>query len=219
MGPHGTSSQRGFVLIMVLLLIIMISGIGLLAIRHSRQEALSTGAYVDSTRAVALVESAMAVAITDLRSSPDYYRLRFLSPKAGGSEEAQEIIGDKNNLWQVQYAFSLSDNFYTKGVPGTCTFAEGTDCPPGFMPDLSDVSSSSNENYQTVITYDAPLVGPCPPGYSCFDDQNYGWYIFGINVSVRFGTAYGLWDRQFIETARANGKGKVTIGPIAAYGN
>jgi Na+-transporting methylmalonyl-CoA/oxaloacetate decarboxylase gamma subunit len=219
MQQRGRTSQRGFVLIMVLLLIIMISGIGLLAIRHSRQEARSTGAYVDSTRAVALVESAMAVAITDLRTSPDYYRLRFISPKSGGEKEAQEIIGDANNLWQVQYAFTLSDDFYTTGTPVACTFAEGTDCPPGFMPDLSNLSNSSNENYQTIVTYDAPLVGPCPPGYSCFDDQNYGWYIFGINVSVRFGTSYGLWDRQFIETARANGKGRVTIGPIGAYGN
>ncbi len=208
-------TQRGFVLIMVLLLVILISGLGLLAVRHSRQEARSTGAYVDSTQAVALVESAMAVAITDLRASPDYYREHFITPNTG----TMEIVGDDMNLWEVKYAFMLSDDFFTTGTTATCNPASDTDCPQGFIPDLSNLSSGTNADYQTIITYDPPLVGPCPPGYSCFDDQNYAWYVFGVNVTVRFGTSYAFWNTQFVETARATGKGRVTIGPIAAYGN
>ncbi|MBN2716787.1 MAG: hypothetical protein JXX14_13125 [Deltaproteobacteria bacterium] len=222
--------ERGFVLIIVLLLIILVSGLGLMAVRHSRQEASSTGAYVDSTQAVALVESAMAVAISDLRGSPDYYRERFISPEtpdmtdadsdgsADDTETPQQIIGDATDMWRVSYAFPLSNDFYSAGTPDSCDFREGTDCPPGFVPDLSKISGAG-PNYRTLLTFDAPMLGPCPPGYSCFDDQNYAWYIFGVNSTVQFGTSYAYWNTRFVETARAQGKGRVTIGPIAAYGN
>lgn len=206
------TAQRGFVLIIVLLLIIMISGLGLLAVRHSRQEARSTGAYVDSTHAIALVESGMAMAITDLRASPDWYRQEFTVP--------ENMIPGAIDMWELEYDIDFSADLFGVG-PAVC---KDSTPPAGCKGDLSKDDTASAlaigdfASYQTLITYDSPLVGPCPPGYSCFDDQNYGWYVFGINVVARFGTAPNFWDKNFVETARAEGSGRVTIGPIGAYG-
>lgn len=203
--------QRGFVLIIVLLLIIMISGLGMLAVRHSRQEARSTGAYVDSTQAVALVESGMAVAITDLRTSPDYYRQTFSN--SGVAVQTNPSVTD---MFHMEFAIKLSNTFFVGSDQSDCDAAYDV---PGCIGDLTRTVSGDNASYRTLITYNLPMVGPCPPGYSCFDDQNYGWYVFGINVNAQFGTEPTFWSRRFVETANATGAGRVTIGPIGAYGN
>ena len=203
--------QRGFVLIMVLMLIILVSGLGLLAVRHSRQEVRSTGAYVDSTQAAAMVESAMAVAISDLRAAPDWYRYQFVNG-------AGSMVGSGTGLWDSRYAFGLSNSFFNAAALG-CSTGDPEIDGNGCIGDLSRLNSADDNDYWTSITLDTPVVGPCPPGYSCFDDQNYAWYIFGINVQVRFGTSVTYWNTEFVETARAEGKGRVTIGPIGAYGN
>ena len=216
--------QAGFVLIIVMILIMLVSGLGLLAVRHARQEAHSTGAYVDSTQAIALAQSAMAVAITDLRKSPDYYQYHF--------NDASAIVAS-GDIWHLKYAIKLdSGNFTKEGSVGS------TICVVGKVPNVKgcvQILSSpfydsggvdggddyfSGSQFYTTLTYDAPIVGPCPPGYSCFDDQNYAWYVFGINVIARYGYTdqWTITDDKFIETARAEGKGRVTIGPIGAYG-
>ena len=216
---RSSETQRGFILILVLLLVILVSGLGLMAVRHSRQEARSTGAYVDSTQAVSMVESAMAVAISDLRASPDFYRYQFIN--AG----ADQIVGSATDgMWNIEYAFGLSNSFFSSDTDvglEACSMMDSDSSnvsPKGCIGDLSELDEGS-EDHLTAITFDAPVVGPCPPGYSCFDDQNYAWYIFGVNVQVRYGTSYSFWNTEFVETARAEGKGRVTIGPIAAYGN
>ncbi|MBN2342675.1 MAG: hypothetical protein JXX29_16650 [Deltaproteobacteria bacterium] len=203
--------ERGFVLIIVLLLIIMISGLGLLAVRHTQQEARATGAYADSTQAVALVESGMAVAITDLRAAPDYYRVMFSDPSAAN-------VGAANDIWNAEIAIPLSGSFYSSGSTSACATGQPWSTV-GCIGDLTNMDDGNYAAYRTVITYNLPLVGPCPPGYSCFDEQNYGWYVFGVNVDAQFGTAPSFWDRRFVVNARAQGAGRVTIGPIGAYGN
>ena len=57
--------QEGAILFVVMLLIIMFTGLGLLAMRHTRQELRSTGAYFDNMQAASLAESALAMAATD----------------------------------------------------------------------------------------------------------------------------------------------------------
>lgn len=215
--------EQGFILIVVITLILMISGLALMAIRHARQEARSTGTYVDSTQAIALAESAMAVAITDLRRSPDYYQIAFTDPD-------NQIMG--TNVWDARYSIPLDSITFADegGVAGTL-------CNAGSVPDVdSCIQILSSPYYDqgggsaaadlhpgvefyTTITYDTPIVGPCPPGYSCFNEQNYGWYIFGINVVARYGTQ-GQWlsGSRFIEHGRAQGSSRVTIGPIGAFG-
>ena len=214
-----SQSQRGFVLIIVFTIIILASGLGLMAVRHSRQEARSTGAYVDSTQAIALAESAMAVAITDLRKAPDYYKIMFSDPSS------QIATAD---LWDIRYAIDLSaQNFPgNNGTSGVCGIIPDRGCSSILSsPEYDEGGGATGDDlypgseFATVITYDTPLVGPCPPGFSCFDDQNYGWYVFGINVEARYGVqSQWLLGSKFVEHGRALGSGRVTIGPIGVYG-
>ena len=69
--------QEGAILFIVMLLIIMFTGLGLLAMRHTRQELRSTGAYFDNMQAASLAESALAMAATDNKLSSDIYRAAF----------------------------------------------------------------------------------------------------------------------------------------------
>ncbi|MBN2801702.1 MAG: hypothetical protein JXR91_01275 [Deltaproteobacteria bacterium] len=216
--------QSGFVLIIIMILVMMLSGLGLLAVRHAKQEAASTGAYADSTEAISLAQSALAVAMTALRKDPDYYQNNF--------SNAANIVNSAADMWRLEYDIPLSPNVFS--LEGAVT---GTICNAAAVPDVTgcvEILSSPfydgggltsgedhfpGSDFYTTITYDAPIVGPCPPGYSCFDDQNYAWYVFGINVNARFGYEnQWLLGSKFVQSANAQGKGRVTIGPIGAYG-
>ena len=166
----------------------------------------------------------MAIAITDLRLSPDYYQISFSDP---GNQLASA------DLWNLRYAIPLdAQNFSDEGgVTGTICNAAVVPDPTGCVQILSSpyydqgggtaaVDLHPGAEFFTTVLYEAPLVGPCPPGFSCFDDQNYGWYVFGINVTARYGKGGTRWlnETKFEEHGRAQGAGRVTIGPIGAYG-
>jgi Tfp pilus assembly protein PilX len=75
--------EGGLVLLMVLLLVIMFTGLGLMAMRHTQGEIRSSGAYMDSLQASALAEGALAMAVTDIKENYSFYKHE--NPPCGGA--------------------------------------------------------------------------------------------------------------------------------------
>ena len=212
--------QAGYVMIIVLLLIIMFTGFGILAMRHTQAELRSSGAYLDATQAGDLVEGALALVATDLRVSSDYYEYQFLSTEA--ESMADGGVDDGN------YEIPLNTDLY--GAESTCT---ATGAPAGCIAFLStpgmyrEMYEGAEEgdvdlygvDVMTSVRHFNPEVGPCPPGFSCFDDQNYGWYAFTVEATAHYGsrTTSDVPSPQF-ELGRAVGKGRMTVGPVSVFG-
>ncbi|NLN61365.1 MAG: hypothetical protein GX146_00600 [Myxococcales bacterium] len=207
--------QRGFALIIVVMLVMMFTGLGLLAMRHARQEMRTKGAYFDFSQAALLVESALAMAAADLRISSDYYEMEF---SFGGN--AMDSAPENVDIWTTRYAIPLNQENFAEAasvVDSVCGSAPTDGCVPLLSSPFGGEQQFGAEFY-TTVTYDAPVVGPCPPGYSCFEEQNYGWYIFGVRATARYGPPSQYLSHKFVEAGRASGYGQFTIGPIGAYG-
>ncbi len=223
--------QDGSVLFVVLLLIIMFTGLGLLAMRHTRQELRSSGAYKDNSQATALAEGALAMLATDLKKSADYYGANF------ALTDYQTFHGDGGTNSEDEYHIPPNPELFPEIAGGFCESNPGVE---GCVHQLSWASDHSgvdlddddgldtwddgtnelihyyNERAVTTVKQFAPIVGPCPPGYSCNDEQNYGWYIFKVEANVKYGGS--STDPSVYERGHAVGKGRMTIGPVGVYG-
>ncbi len=202
--------QRGTVILVVMLLVIMFTGLGILAMRHTRLELRSTGAYMDATQAAVLADGALAIVTTDLRLSSDYYQFMF----ANSEHDGMSLDGGLE-----EYDIPLSEELQlTAGDAGPPT--------DGVIPQLSGTLASNAETgalygveADTHVKHTAPALGPCPPGYSCNDEQNYAWYYFLMNASADYGPRVaGDPEHPLYESGRARARGRVMVGPIAAYG-
>ena len=214
---NGRRGEAGYVLIIVLLLIIMFTGLGVLAMRHTRQELQSAGAYLDATQAADLVKGALALVATDLRVSSDYYEFQFLSSEALHDEDA--------GTDEATYEIPLNPDQFTGAActdTDTDTSASTNGGCIGYLSSPGVYSSSALQplygvDITTAVKQEAPEVGPCPPGFSCFDDQNYGWYTFTVDATASYGSQHKSSTTLF-ELGRAEGKGRMTVGPISVFG-
>lgn len=196
--------EAGYVLIIVLLLIVMFTGFGILALRHTRQELRASGAYIDATQAAELVRGALSLVATDLRSSSDYYQFSFLS-----AENADGGVADES------YEIPLNEDLFTASA---CASSSHGGCIAYLStPGLYGPEALYGVDVETYVTHASPEVGPCPPGFSCFDDQNYGWYTFRVGATAAYGATQKSSSTLF-ELGRAEGEGRMTVGPISVYG-
>jgi len=226
----GGGGQDGTVLLVVLLLIIMFTGLGLLTMRHTRQELRSSGAYKDNTHAVNLAEAALAMMATDLKKSSDYYLAQF-------SQTDFEDISADGGVLGTEYHIPLNETLFPEVTNGYCarnntTGQEVPGCIHQLSWDADDNGTAGVDPWNdgnalitglfldkavTTVTQYPPTVGPCPPGYSCDDEQNYGWYIFNVQATAEYGGAYGEASSVY-EKGRAMGRSRMTIGPVAVFG-
>lgn len=223
--------QEGAVLLIVLLLILMFTGLGLLAMRHTRQELRSAGAYKDNSQATALAEGALAMMATDLKRSADYYQAQFSLADYQAPSSDGGVDGTEYNIPLNPVLFPDVPGSYCAANPTlegcvhqlswSSEIADDTqDDDDGVDPwaASSEILHLYNDRAVTTVTQFQPRIGPCPPGYSCDDEQNYGWYIFTVEAESIYGGAYYAEANANYEKGRAVGKGRMTIGPIAVYG-
>lgn len=212
---RGRPAERGTVLLVVILLVLMFTGLGLLAMRHTRQELRATGAYMDSAQAGKLAEGSIAIVATDLRLSSDYYQFMFTSSNFEQIESAGDA-GVQGEQYEIPLSELLAEPDAGTSEDGKISYLSGTLATNEEEAALYGVVGDS------VVTQSGPVMAPCPPGYSCFDEQNYGWYYFTINATASYGPDPGnitaVPDAPLYEFGRARARGRVTVGPIAAYG-
>ncbi len=227
------SGQEGAILFVVMLLIIMFTGLGLLAMRHTRQELRSTGAYFDNMQAASLAESALAMAATDIKLSSDFYRAAF-------SSADYNLIPAATGL-DVEYGIPINEEagkrddgihpiLFPTVLGGYCADHVGTvlACVHQLSYPISgdtDFDNMMGVWARTTIKQTSPKVGPCPPGYSCSDEQNYGWYIFTVDATSIYGQGgYETGDPAAVPDGfnyaqgRAQARGIMTVGPIGVFG-
>ena len=234
----GMKSQEGAILFIVMLLIIMFTGLGLLAMRHTRQELRSTGAYFDNMQAASLAESALAMAATDIKLSSDFYRAAFSSAEFNIIDAD---AGPTEDFLDVEHAIPLNPEPGLRDI-GTHPILFGT-VPVGYCADhVGTVAAcvhqlsypiSGNTDFddmmgiwaRTTIRQTTPKIGPCPPGYSCSDEQNYGWYIFTVDATSIYGQggyqvggSAAVPDGFNYTQGRAEARGIMTVGPIGVFG-
>lgn len=213
-GGTARVGQRGTVILVVMLLVIMFTGLGLLAMRHTRLELRSTGAYLDATQAAALADGALATVATDLRISSDYYQYMFMNtdyagiPADGQPEEYQIPLSEELNPAgeEIDTDTAPQDNGAIPQLTGTLAVDETTGALYG-------------AEALTRVKHGAPALGPCPPGYSCNEEQNYAWYYFVVNATAEYGPRVAADPAHpLYEQGRAEARGRVMVGPVAAYG-
>ena len=66
-GPR--KSEAGVIMLLVVLLVVMFTGLGLLAMRHTRGELRSGGAFRDSVQAESAAEAGILMVATDIRAN------------------------------------------------------------------------------------------------------------------------------------------------------
>lgn len=198
--PRKRKRQRGAVLLMVLLLVVMFTGIGLLAIRHIRGEMRSAGAYRDSLQAAAIAEAAISLVATDMRLYWDY------TCAASGDNYSTQFHALSGSNTGLRLKFSPA-------------FRANADCPddPGLIPDvelsggsgLAKTSFFSDSVAGVTITQDYPVEAPPPPGFS--DDENSKFYYFNVESTATYGhkdTPSGM------ERGEAVARSRMLIGPL-----
>jgi hypothetical protein len=215
----GRRGEAGYVLFIVLLLIIMFTGFGILAMRHTRAELRSSGSYLDATQAGDLVEGALALVATDLRSSSDYYQYQFLSSDVAALSDA----GPDDGVYQIPLNVDLFIGSECNDIahPGCIAYLSTSTTSPTttglYRGDAAGMADLYGVDVMTTVTHKEPEVGPCPPGFSCFDDQNYGWYTFTVDATASYGSP-GKSASNLFELGRAVGKGRMTVGPVGVFG-
>jgi hypothetical protein len=191
------------VLLMVMLLVILFTGLGLLAMRHTQGELRSAASYMDSTQATEAAEAAVMMAATDMKlnwednHTGDDYKFHLCdAPLAGGPTTGISSV-------------TFSDRY------------TGGDVDAGAMPDdelagrvYLGVNGVIKTNFASVtLTYDAAENAPAPPGFSNdLDDQTFGWFY----VNTTSTATYGPDPSEYPNAPR--GRAQVTsymkIGPV-----
>jgi Tfp pilus assembly protein PilX len=215
--------EEGIVLLMVVLLILMFSGMGLLAMRHLQGELRSSGAYLDSTQAAAAAESAVMMVATDMRRNWRY------------PNSANTCLNYYAKFQQAMETGQISD--IQTGF--TDVFNQDGDCSHiGHVP-LSTLNGSAplaltggplSSGYANVdLSQAAPEIAPAPPGFSSDDEaRTYGWYYFTVTSRASYG--YGSstateadtdseTDADPIVRGSAVVRAHMKIGPVDSIGS
>ena len=174
--------EEGVILFMVILLVVMFSGLGILAMRHTQGELRSSNAYMDSTQAAAAAESAIMMMATDMRRN---WRYPNQSSCLNYYARFQEATA---NQLPAPITTAFSDVFN----PGDA------ECENiGYVPEagfrgaspLAATGGPLNNGYASVSVSQAyPIVAPPPPGFSSDDAaRTYDWYYFTVTSQAAYG--------------------------------
>jgi hypothetical protein len=202
-------------LLMVVLLILMFSGLGLLAMRHLQGELRSSGAYMDSTQAAAAAESAVMMVATDMRRNWRYPNDANKCLNYYSSFQKAMVTGQVND---IQIGFSD-------------VFNQDADCSHiGHVP-LSTLNGKAplavtggpfSSGYADVeLSQVAPEIAPPPPGFSNDDEaRTYAWYYFTVTGRAIYGNGEGLTNPASpIVRGSAVVRAHMKIGPVDAVGS
>ncbi|MDD5306824.1 MAG: hypothetical protein PHU25_05835 [Deltaproteobacteria bacterium] len=206
--PHSKHGRRerqdGAILLVVLLLVIMFTGLGLLAMRHTQFELRSAGSYLDSTQAASLAESAIAMVATDMRRNWD------IPP------------GDN---YKTQFTTStLQSGIHLRFSP---KLDPGMDHDAGVIPDdelsgrtpLALTPTLSAAFADIAIEQRSPILAPPEKGFSTTNDnRNYDWYYFEMKSEASYGAPLTNAASALYARGRAAALSRIMIGPITAIG-
>jgi hypothetical protein len=207
--------QSGIVLLTVLLLVIMFTGVGLMAMRHTQSELRSAGAYLDSTQAALAAEAGLALVATDMR-------LNFEDETDGcGSYVAQFTTATwaDTTLRSGGEKTFFSPDFMPSG--SDCTdYGAGTVPLPSLSgaAALAETPVLSNATANVVIVQERPVLAAPPPGFSSDEQgQSYDWYFFTVHSTASYGVPASGGVNPVYVRGNAAAEARVMIGPVLAF--
>ncbi len=205
--------QEGTIMLIVMLLVLMFTGLGLMAMRHTQGELRSAGAFLDASQGAFLAEMPIIMAATDMRLNNSVLCGDDVNYTA---QLRKQIVGGNPNML---LRFSPDFQIDNSGDPP----AADTDCPAdaGQVPGLQDEPIAATPVLQnmraTASLSQGRLIQAAPPaGYSDSESNStVGWFYFRMRSTLIYGTgdeapgvdSSNTWGQT---TARA----LVYIGPI-----
>jgi hypothetical protein len=192
------------VLLVVLLLVIMFTGLGLLAMRHTQFELRSASSYLDSTQAASLAESAIAMVATDMRRNWD------IPP--GNNYKTQFAAATVNSGLKLHFSPKLDPGMdHDAGVIPDNELSGKT--PLALTPTLSGAFSD------IALEQRSPILAPPENGFSTTNDnRNYDWYYFEVRSEASYGAPLTNATTALYARGRASALSRIMIGPITAIG-
>ncbi|MCP4599357.1 MAG: hypothetical protein GY847_02280 [Proteobacteria bacterium] len=223
--------QEGAVLLTVMLLVIMFTGLGLLAMRHTRGELRSAGAYLDSIQAAYLAEAAIAMAATDIR-------LYWDSGKCNVDDGARTYFSQLGLATDEPLLLGFSPVFQGRLNNRDSLTDEDNNCltPPGQLPDdflsgidIDDLPVSlaltPRLSYPCAsnvsITYELPVSGENDYGYSETRDSNQTYIDYYITIisEVEYGARGAIDINSNYVRGKARARARMKIGPVLKLSN
>lgn len=199
----GSRGQQGTVMLMILLLVIMFTGLGLMAMRHTQGEVRAAGSYFDVIQAEALAISPCAFLATDLRANYDY---PVAAIGLSSYPNYKEQFALNPNGGPVAFSPALDGQNYDAGcLPN--------DQLSGTVP-LADTPILGAANADVSINYGAPETAPAMAGYSHSNDEGttYAFYYFTFTSRASFG-GEGI---SSMDRGRAAARCRLWVGPLSA---
>ncbi len=191
-------------LLMVLLLVILFSGLGLMAMQHTCTELRTAGAYLDNNQAAAVAEAAIAMVATDMRLYWDY--------RCNGTTAYYSQFADATLNQLPPYTLQFSPAFDNSTGDNSCPTSAGQ-VPDGELAGTTDFGSHTTGSRASVtLTHGAPTCAPCPSGFSGGD--TYAWYWFTATSQATYGPAQTA--AQVIR-GTATVDARMMIGPLLAF--
>ena len=208
-------SQEGAVLLMVLLLVVLFTGLGLMAMRHTCAELRSAGAHLDKVQAGLLAEAAISMVATDMRL--------YFDVGCGGMDSYKnqfpiEFSGIDINALETE----------TRQLKFSSVFDGGdVNCPtpagqvPGILPDAhiaNTVSLAGSTVASVEINHRRPVCAPTDAGNS--ENSTTAYYWFTVETAASYGApvpADASEEYEIIQ-GRAVARARMKIGPVASMG-
>lgn len=188
-------------MLIILLLVLMFTGLGLLAMRHTRGELRAAGAYLDSVQAAALAEAAVIMAATDLRFYDEYACIN------DGAEVNYRTQYSSLSSGERMMTFSPA---FQGGNPNMCAAAMGQLPDPQLsgMSPLADTAVLSVPRASVQVFHSPKIEAPWPPGFSPVEDYGFYWY------TIRATATYGEQSTAgMVTTGQATARARVYMGP------
>ena len=202
---------------MVLLLVVLFTGLGLMAMRHTCSELRSAGAHLDKVQAGLLAEAAISMVATDMRL--------YWDVGCGGMESYQEQYPAQFGIIDI-----TSSETERRKLKFSSVFDGGdTNCPtpagqvPGLLPGtpIAHTASLTGSAFANVeLFHRKPICAPAPAGYSDPGNNTVGNYWLTVESVASYGAPVPVDADENYEIVQgmAVARSRMKIGPVASMG-
>ncbi len=202
---------------MVLLLVILFTGLGLMAMRHTTADLRASGAHLDKTQAGMIGEAGLTMLATDMR-------LYWDKACAGDLNYPGQFRRELMNLDPEDFSATMKLKF--------SPFMDGgnDDCPTpaGEVPNINPaVNFQDTPTLQSTATASLqlaqrmPVCAPCDPGDS--GGATFSWYYFTAESVATYGAIeppeLQNSEESQIVRGRATARSRMRIGPLSNFLN
>ena len=180
--------QEGIVMLLILLLVLMFTGLGLMAMRHTRGELRTTGAYLDNLQAAALAEAAIIMTAADMRLYWDYGCKNLSDPDNPNNDIDYEYQYRNFYSGSPDRQMSFSPAFQG-GDPDNCTAGTGQLPDPrlnGQLP-LAITESLSFPRASVTVTHKPYECAYVMEGDSGETDRTFDYYWITVEAEADYG--------------------------------